>query len=537
MHAAGSDENNQAFTVTYQVTDKDGDSTTNTLSINVDDDTPINYTPDPQLLANIGGTVITGDLDTVGTAVGGAGADGVGSLVFTGTNGSLATGSIGGGATTNLLYNGATITLTGFGTGTLTGTANDPAATKIFTVTLTPGSDIYTFTLLQPIDNGSGLVFDTFPSGGAGQREMLILQGPADQDLLITPRIPGTQTVNNDSDDIGSNNQWIDPNEAIRIDFVNGLSGDMTDIGTLAYTGHYTVNDAGVQIRQLGGGATNGVDIKISAYDADNDNFLTGDTGDVLDKITSVRIESATGVDITGSFGGTITYNLDGTVTVTGLDLLESVFVSTDDGFNRLEYLNVDSSDRFAAGNFEIGRTVTGDPISMSFNTTLTDGDGDTATGTIGITLDPASAASTIEGGPGVDTLYGGSGNDILTGGDGNDVLFGGIGTDTLTGGAGADTYKWVAGDSGTDNIVGFNRAEGDVLDISSLLVGDTPGTLISGGFLKITSAGGNTTIEIDSNGSTAGGTTQLLVLQGVASADPQALLTQLLGDGGVKTD
>ncbi|SCY49192.1 DUF5801 repeats-in-toxin domain-containing protein [Nitrosospira sp. Nsp13] len=40
MHAAGLDENNQAFTVNYRVTDGDGDTADGTLAINVDDDTP-----------------------------------------------------------------------------------------------------------------------------------------------------------------------------------------------------------------------------------------------------------------------------------------------------------------------------------------------------------------------------------------------------------------------------------------------------------------------------------------------------------------
>ena len=40
LHAAGLDENNQAFTINYQVTDGDGDTANGTLSIDVDDDTP-----------------------------------------------------------------------------------------------------------------------------------------------------------------------------------------------------------------------------------------------------------------------------------------------------------------------------------------------------------------------------------------------------------------------------------------------------------------------------------------------------------------
>ncbi|WP_280283589.1 DUF5801 repeats-in-toxin domain-containing protein [Pseudomonas sp. BN415] len=40
QHALGDQENDQLFTLTYQVTDKDGDSTSGTLDIKVDDDTP-----------------------------------------------------------------------------------------------------------------------------------------------------------------------------------------------------------------------------------------------------------------------------------------------------------------------------------------------------------------------------------------------------------------------------------------------------------------------------------------------------------------
>ncbi len=40
LHESGQAENNASFTVSYQVTDGDGDSVTGTLSVNVDDDTP-----------------------------------------------------------------------------------------------------------------------------------------------------------------------------------------------------------------------------------------------------------------------------------------------------------------------------------------------------------------------------------------------------------------------------------------------------------------------------------------------------------------
>ena len=62
--------------------------------------------------------------------------------------------------------------------------------------------------------------------------------------------------------------------------------------------------------------------------------------------------------------------------------------------------------------------------------------------------------------------LYGGQGNDILFGNIGNDLFYGGSGIDIYYGGAGADTFVT----DGTDQIVDFNAAEGDVIIASSTL-------------------------------------------------------------------
>lgn len=90
-----------------------------------------------------------------------------------------------------------------------------------------------------------------------------------------------------------------------------------------------------------------------------------------------------------------------------------------------------------------------------------------------------------LDGGLGNDELHGGQGNDGLLGNDGNDVIFGDVGDDTisggagydmLTGGVGADTFFFQAGDASTqavldggtvtDQILDFNAADGDTLNI-----------------------------------------------------------------------
>jgi Mg-chelatase subunit ChlD len=68
----------------------------------------------------------------------------------------------------------------------------------------------------------------------------------------------------------------------------------------------------------------------------------------------------------------------------------------------------------------------------------------------------------------GNDTIDGGAGNDIIYGGAGNDIISGGTGNNILTGGLGADTF--VISKGGHDTIMDYSKADGDKVDISSVL-------------------------------------------------------------------
>ena len=74
-----------------------------------------------------------------------------------------------------------------------------------------------------------------------------------------------------------------------------------------------------------------------------------------------------------------------------------------------------------------------------------------------------------ITGSDGNNKLDGGAGNDTILGGLGNDMIIGGVGDDGLVGGAGKDTFKFDPG-SGHDLIADFNKADHDVIDISTYL-------------------------------------------------------------------
>jgi Ca2+-binding RTX toxin-like protein len=96
-------------------------------------------------------------------------------------------------------------------------------------------------------------------------------------------------------------------------------------------------------------------------------------------------------------------------------------------------------------------------------------------------------ASNFFNGMEGNDILYGAAGNDQLFDSAGDDNLYGGEGSDILTGGAGRDyliggfendrfEYQFVSDsrpDATVDVILDFNRAEGDIIDLSQVDAND----------------------------------------------------------------
>ena len=154
------------------------------------------------------------------------------------------------------------------------------------------------------------------------------------------------------------------------------------------------------------------------------------------------------------------------------------------------------------------------------------------------------------------DTLDGGAGNDVIYGQGGNDLIIGGKGNDILSGGTGADTLKWNAGDQGVagtpavDVIRDFNptntAANKDVLDLRDLLTGETHTAGNSGNmanFLTFSQSGADVTLSIKSSG--AGTADQIITLQGVTmqqlgganSTDSAGVISSLLANNKLITD
>jgi Ca2+-binding RTX toxin-like protein len=141
------------------------------------------------------------------------------------------------------------------------------------------------------------------------------------------------------------------------------------------------------------------------------------------------------------------------------------------------------------------------------------------------------SGNNTLAGNADDNVLKGGGGNDTLSGDNGNDTLVGGAGADSLTGGAGSDTFAFVNGDAASvDTIADLQTGVGgDLLDVSSLLIGYTGSNL--GQWVGLRESGGNTIVSIDRDGT--GGlyaAQDIAVLQGLTGLD----LNTLLSDGNI---
>ncbi len=102
-------------------------------------------------------------------------------------------------------------------------------------------------------------------------------------------------------------------------------------------------------------------------------------------------------------------------------------------------------------------------------------------------------------------TLNGTAGRDVIVGSAGDDLIVGGAGADMLTGGLGRNVFFYQsmrdAGDTITDFVPGKDR-----LDLDQLLasIGASKTTAFSLGVVKLVASGGNTLVQIDTDG-TAG--------------------------------
>ena len=491
-------DNLPTFTINAQ--DGDGSPISFNLDVGIVDDIPVNFTPMDSIIANATSATGGAALDVFGNA----GADGVGLASFTnGVDGDQLFEVDG---LTPVTSGGETLHMFGFGTDTLeiyTLDEFDDPDVLVMTIMLNPNAkvesdDLYTVTIHQPLDDGSGFVFDDFSDTAAGNNQWVGVDADGgdimadlndSQDLLITA--PGDE-VNTDSDDIGVANQWIDPSEAVRLDFVTDLRrdglGDEKDFQGYTYDDHYAVNNFSLKVVEVQGSGSATVGFRI--YDFDDvihEKDLAAGSTQLAILLASIVVTAADGVTILTEGVDYQAYQDGMTIFVTGIDQGETISFMGASDFEAVEAFNASGmpipgeegtfdGSPFSVGAFGFDSAVAGEDVPMEFDVALTDTDGDTASGTISVTATPNDG--TITGTGDGEALMGSSANDILVGMGGDDILTGGAGNDELSGGSGADTFVFsLIANDGNDTITDFNGAE-DVLKFTDVLDSEPDGDI-----------------------------------------------------------
>ncbi|HWU00461.1 MAG TPA: DUF5801 repeats-in-toxin domain-containing protein, partial [Terriglobales bacterium] len=370
--------------VTETATDGDGDkaSTTDTngLTLNFYDDAPSDFHPQDLFAADKVGATVSGSLDITGHT----GVDGFGSFSIDVTNGTKVTGMVG--DTSQVLQsNGHDIYWFHVGNnvvGTTDATGAD-SSKIVFEILPNPGSNTYTFEVLQTIDNGAGLNFSALQGAPAGQNNWLAVSDPSSNtgDQLLITGFSQSDTVNTSSQDIGSNNQWIDKGEGIRTDLVIGATGTTSTANGFDFTKHYTATEMSFNVGQVKGSGTSGIQITLANPTLDNNTAATTFaqfTAETEVAILSIVVMNA-GVDVTAQR----TIDLS-TGIVTNVHAGDTFLVTGTSSFERLE-VDYHSDNSFSVNSFEVVSTVTGSPVEVTAPTSITDGDGDKHTSSSGI--------------------------------------------------------------------------------------------------------------------------------------------------------
>ncbi|XKF15899.1 retention module-containing protein [Halomonas sp. BLK-85] len=602
------------------VTDGDGDEATDSEAIGnlitFEDDGPSFINPDIGFLVNDPDSAFNtfvGKLDLDGQVEDNFGADQDGKVRFSATNGTEST----------LTSNGAIIylyvseddqTLIGSTFGDEESADSSVQAEAVFTVNLSvnsDGEDTYDLTLHQQIDGGAGSFTTTEGdydfSGGNKKWVSFDSEDGPNQDILITPINGSTiNTTDSEGGTAGVANTSVgsskDGDQAVRVDYVTNLggtesSGGSYDVNSPSHTfdGHYTVNGATAILVDA-----DDTTINIKAFDyPDNYNGdlvggnVTGHKEDVVTRVV-INYQGIEGsldlsdwnagesdeialVDDEDEVVGTYNVTLRASgVDISGLDAGVQVGVSTQDGFNSIEYHYVSGGD-FQVGGFGGVSFTPGDAVDLGIDLDIIDGDGDNLTimdaiklqlapdthivgeggdgedtlmvddGTEGMllggsgndTMTGNSGNDIISGGEGNDTiqgvggdnfLYGGAGDDTIEGDTGNDIIIGGPGDDILIGGAGADTFVWNLGDESNDTnnpaddvVQDFQEGlfgtdvDADRLDLADLLQGEDENDI--GTYIFAEQDGSDLVLHISStgalNGSDGAGADQKITLEG----------------------
>ncbi|MDZ7595298.1 MAG: VCBS domain-containing protein, partial [Thiobacillus sp.] len=506
-HAVAGVEDIRSFGIGVSVSDGLS-TTTSTLTVNVEDDSPTMGTPMRALLLKDAGASATGSLALS------IGADQAGSLaqffatsaVSVDASGHILTtlmsqsGTAAG--TSYLTYNGSKLHYVSGSDGSLTAVSSN--GTAVFSISGDPLSGQYRITNHVSLD-GALVTLQDFKISGGNSGVFQLGDGTSFELLATATNNGAAASVNTSANSFGvGSGQAIDHGEILTFQFRDVTTAAPTTMASAAFTTDKSLHT--------------GETLTWSAYAANG--ALLG--------------------------SGTVAGNASGTVSfaVTSAQLGGAEFSS-------LSFGAASGSSYKLAIDSIIGHTQLYDQ-AIRLGVNGVDGDGDASSSqTLSITFD--SGATLLNAGTTPAAIGGGNGNDTLTGSSGNDILSGGAGNDTLIGGLGADTFIWSLADKGTsttpasDTIKDFdNDANSDKLDLRDLLVGEShtgtdAGNLADYLHFTFNALTKTTTLAVKSNGTLTSAPDQIIQLEGVnlvgSFTSDQQIIQNLFSQGKLITD
>ena len=387
-------------------------------TINILDDAPVTTTaPTDYSTVNTAGTSGNIALDTDGDIHNNIGADQPGDLVFNLANGTPVEAVFGSDTVaTQLTAGGAPIYYYVDGN-VLYGSTLDPASytggnpgSVVFTITLNLDAsgatdDTYVFDLLQKIDPELTpfSVGPNSPVDFVGGNTNYVFFKPSDPStadfpsVLVTPlsgqglatTLDGT--VNANATAGGKDNPSIGNGEGLRINFVDGITGDpvsggggysfatdptpFVDDQYHGFDAHVDTNGASAVFSSINNNDPATAIFAAFTETTDPSATVAGvadsvKDGDVQVEITRVVVFDALGAQYVftenGTAGGyTVTFNSDGTATVAGIEEGDQVAVYTAEGYNAVEITHGGAGD-FALGGY--GGAEEGEEVQIVFN-------------------------------------------------------------------------------------------------------------------------------------------------------------------------
>ncbi|WP_192179694.1 hypothetical protein [Mesorhizobium amorphae] len=206
----------------------------------------------------------------------------------------------------------------------------------------------------------------------SGNHEFYLINSSSDasKQLLVIGLNGGTANVSTQG--FGINNQSINPNETLQVDFVTGGTLAAGDAAEIQYGSHLeTITQAGFTVNQVTPSNPDArVDVSISAFNntgnEQGSDFFDGTPTSSVN-ITSVKLTGTSGfastitVDgtyATGSGNVTVSGLGTGIVTITGLDNVTTVDVTTSSPMDRLQVKGVDANEGLDITEFHFTATT-----------------------------------------------------------------------------------------------------------------------------------------------------------------------------------